>query len=116
MNSFLRGVLIFLLLVVAFFLLGVLFWLFYCNCCQRLRHVPPGPKQGEVSSAPVNPATAQPQHPRGKYPPFQVPKEGFNEDHPRVVPTGPQRGTLAPSVQGSKLLQIQKGKPARWRG
>ena len=116
MNNFLRGVLIFLLLVAAFFLLGVLFWLFYCNCCQRLRHVPPG-KQGEMSSAPLNKATAEPERPRGKYPPFQVPKDWeYNKDHPRIVPTGPQRGTLAPSVQGSKLLQIQKGKPAGGAG
>ncbi len=116
MNNFLRGVLIFLLLVAAFFLLGVLFWLFYCNCCQRLRHVPPG-KHGEMSSAPLNKATAEPERPRGKYPPFQVPKDWeYNKDHPRIVPTGPQRGTLAPSVQGSKLLQIQKGKPAGGAG
>src|SRR6266550_1207825 len=115
MTSFFRGVLIFLLLVVAFFLLGLLFWLYYCNCHDRFRKEP-GPNQGEVSSAPLNRATAEPQHPRGKYPPFQVPKEEFNKDHPRIVPTGPQRGTLAPSVQGSKLLQIQKGKPAGGAG
>ncbi len=115
MSSFFRGVLIFLLLMVAFFLLGLLFWLYYCNCHDRFRKEP-GPNQGEVSSAPLNRATAEPQHPRGKYPPFQVPKQEFNKDHPRIVPTGPQRGTLAPSVQGSKLLQIQKGKPAGGAG
>ena len=104
MNNFLRGILIFLLLVAAFFLLGLLFWLYYCNCHDRFRKEPPG-KQGEVSSAPINAATTEPQRPRGKYPPFQVPKDWeYNKDHPRVVPTGPQRGTLAPSVQGSKLL------------
>ena len=47
MNSFLRAVLIFLLLVVAFFLLGVLFWLYRCHCCGRQ-------KSGEASSAPLN--------------------------------------------------------------
>ena len=113
MNNFLRAVLIFLLLVVAFFLLGLLFWLYYCNCLHPFRKEP---KQGEVTSAPLNTAAAEPQRPRGKYPPFQVPKEGFNEDHPRVVPTGPQRGTLAPSVQGSKFEQIQKQKPAGGAG
>jgi hypothetical protein len=45
-----------------------------------------------------------------------VPKEDYNKDHPRIVPTGPQRGTLAPTVQGSKLLQIQKQKPAGGAG
>src|SRR6266545_1184811 len=116
MNSFLRGVLIFLLLVVAFFLLGLLFWLYYCNCHDRFRKEP-GPKQGEVTSAPLNVATAEPQHPRGKYPPFHAPKDQeYNKDHPRIVPTGPQRGTLAPTVQGSKLLEIQKQKPAGGAG
>ena len=112
MNNFLRGVLIFLLLVTAFFLLGLLFWLYHCHCCGRQK-----PHQGDVTSAPLNRATAEPQHPRGKYPPYQIPKDRVpNEDHPRIVPTGPQRGTLAPSVQGSKLEQIQKQKPAGGAG
>src|SRR6266571_2202110 len=111
MNSFLKAVLIFLVLVAAFFLLGLLFWLYHCHCCGRQN-----PQQGEASSAPLNRATSEPQHPRGKYPPFQVPKEDYNKDHPRIVPTGPQRGTLAPTVQGSKLLQIQKQKPAGGAG
>ena len=111
MNSFLKAVLIFLVLVAAFFLLGLLFWLYHCHCCGRQN-----PQQGEASSAPLNRATSEPQRPRGKYPPFQVPKEDYNKDHPRIVPTGPQRGTLAPTVQGSKLLQIQKQKPAGGAG
>ncbi len=111
MNSCLKAVLIFLVLVAAFFLLGLLFWLYHCHCCGRQN-----PRQGEASSAPLNRATSEPQHPRGKYPPFQVPKEEYNKDHPRIVPTGSQRGTLAPTVQGSKLLQIQKQKPAGGAG
>src|SRR5712671_7127158 len=111
MNSFLKAVLIFLVLVAAFSLLGLLFWLYHCHCCGRQN-----PQQGETSTAPLNRATSEPQHPRGKYPPFQVPKEEYNKDHSRIVPTGPQRGTLAPTVQGSKLLQIQKGKPAGGAG
>src|SRR5438034_6799793 len=112
MNNFLKAVLIFVVLVVAFFLLGLLFWLYRCNCCARQK-----PQPGEANSAPLNAATTEPQRPRGKYPPFQVPKDWeYNKDHPRVVPTGPQRGTLAPSVQGSKLLQIEKQKPAGGAG
>ena len=115
MNSFLKAVMIFVMLVVAFFLLGLLFWLYHCHWCGRFHKEPPG-RQGEVSYAPVNKATAEPQHPRGKYPPFQVPKEDFNKDHPRIVPTGPQRGSLSPSAQGSKLQQIEKQKPAGGAG
>src|SRR5215470_10190129 len=111
MTNFLKAVLVFVVLVVAVFLLGLLYWLFRCHCCGRQN-----PQQGEGTSATLNSATAEPQRPRGKYPPFQVRKEGFNEDHPRVVPTGPQRGTLAPSVGGSKLEQIQKQKPAGGAG
>ena len=70
MNNFLRGVLIFLLLVTAFFLLGLLFWLYRCHCCARQK-----PREGEVSSALLNRATVEPQHPRGKYPPYQIPKD-----------------------------------------
>jgi hypothetical protein len=117
MSNVLKAALIFLVLVAALFLIGVLFWLYHCHCGDRLWHRPPGTQRGnEVSFAPINRATAEPQHPRGKYPPFKVPKEDFNHDHPRIVPTGPQRGTLAPSVQGSKLLQIQNKKPAGGAG
>src|SRR5204863_7781185 len=99
MNNFLRGVLIFLLLVTAFFLLGLLFWLYHCHCCGRQK-----PHQGELTSAPPNSATAEPQHPRGKYPPYQIPTDTVpNEDHPRIVPTGPHRRTLAPADQRSAL-------------
>jgi hypothetical protein len=44
MNNFLKAVLIFVVLVVAFFLLGLLFWLYRCNCPDRFRHEPPGTK------------------------------------------------------------------------
>src|SRR5215470_4308709 len=97
MNNVLRGVIIFLLIVVAFFLLGLLFWLYRCGCCGRKN------PWGTSNTVTLNTATAEPQRPSGKYPPFQVPKEDFNKDHPRVVPTGPQRGALAPTVGGSKL-------------
>ena len=114
MNNILRAALILLTLVAAFFLFGVLYWLFHCHCPDRFRHGPPGTTQGgEVSSVPLNLATAEPQHPREKYPPFQMRKDGIpNDDRPRIVPTGNQRGTVAPSVQGSKLLKIEKNKQA----
>lgn len=114
MNNVLRGALIILVLVTAVFLVGLLFWLYHCGCGDRFSHKPPGTQQGnEATFAPLNLANAEPQHPRGKYPPFKMHKDGeFNNDHPRIVPTGPQRGTLAPSAQGSKLLKIEKNKQA----
>ncbi|MGH8093531.1 MAG: hypothetical protein ACREIF_08670 [Chthoniobacterales bacterium] len=114
MNNILKTALILLTLVAAFFLVGVLYWLFHCHCGDRFRHEPPGTKQGgEGNSAPLNVATAEPQHPRGKYPPLPMPKDReFNDDHPRIVPTGTQRGTISPSVQDSKLLKIEKNKQA----
>ena len=113
MNNFLKAALIFLVLVVALFFVGLLFWFYHCNCRR-----PAGTKQGsEASVAPLNRANAEPQHPRGKYPPYEIPKNRVpNEDHPRVVPNGAQRGTLAPSVQGSKLLKIEKNKPVGGAG
>ena len=47
MNSFLKAVLIFLVLVAAFFLLGLLFWLYHCHCCGRQN-----PQQGEAALRP----------------------------------------------------------------
>jgi hypothetical protein len=112
MNNLLKAALIFLVLVAAVFLLGLLYWFYHCHCGDR------GTKQGSQGKlAPLNAATAEPQHPRGKYPPYEIPKNRVpNEDHPRVVPTGTQRGTLAPSVQGSKLLKIEKNKPVGGAG
>jgi hypothetical protein len=110
-TNLLRAAVIFLVIVAAFFLLGLLFWLFYCNCHERFGHVPLGPKTCETGYT-LNVAKAEPQHPRGKYPPFTPHREGGNNnDHPRAVPVGPQRGTLAPSVQTSQLLKIEKNKP-----
>jgi hypothetical protein len=118
MNNLLRVALIFLVLVAAIFLLGLLYWFYHCHCGDHYRRPCPGTKHGsEGNFAPLNATTAEPQHPRDKYPSYQIPKDRVpNEDHPRVVPTGPQRGTLAPSVQGSKLLQIQNKKPAGGAG
>ena len=106
MNNVLKAALILLALVLAFFLIGVLYWLYHCHCADRRGTT--GSNQPSV--APLNVATAPPQHPRGQYPPFEVKDKEPNDDHPRIVPTGPQRGTLAPSSQGSKLLKIEKNK------
>ncbi len=44
MNNLLKAALIFLVLVVALFFVGLLFWFYHCNCRR-----PAGTKQGERS-------------------------------------------------------------------
>jgi len=90
-----------LIYTLVLFLFAVIIWLFYCRCHRS--------KLGNetFTQSSLN-ASVQPNHVSGgKYPPFNPPKEGYNEDRPRTVPTGPLRGTLAPTVNGSQLYQIQ---------
>ena len=105
MSNILKAVLILLALVASIFLIGVLFWLYRCHECAGR---PGAARDHDGNTAPLNIATAEPQRPREKYPPFKVRDEEPNDDHPRIVPTGAQRGTLAPTVQGSKILKIEK--------
>jgi len=84
--------------------IALIVWLFYCRCNRRRG-------QDQTYSQPALNASAPPNRVSGgKYPPFKPPAEGFNEDRPRAVPTGPLRGTLAPTVSGSQLFKIQNQK------
>jgi hypothetical protein len=101
MDTYIRVLLRLLLLVAIFFLLGLLVFLFRCGCWGR--PIPPGadPGRGEhsLSHASVDPARTSGR----QYPAFQPPINEFNEDRAHTVPTGPLRGTLTPTRQGSKL-------------
>jgi hypothetical protein len=93
-----------LIYMLVLFLIALIVWLFYCRC-HRARG------ENQTFSQPAFNASAPPNRVSGgKYPSFNVPKEGFNEDRPRAVPTGPLRGTLAPTVSGSQLFKIQNQK------
>jgi hypothetical protein len=105
MDDSLRRALRLLIYVVILFVIALIIWLFYCHC--RRSKCP----TGEVTSQTANNASVPPQRVSGgKYPPFTPPSEGFNEDRGRDVPTGPLRGTLAPTSGSSKLFQIQNNK------
>src|SRR6266853_135635 len=93
-----------LIYTLVLFLIAIIVWLFWCRCHRR-------EGRNQTFSQPSFNASVPPNHVSGgKYPPFNPPTEGFNEDRPRIVPTGPLRGTLAPTVSGSQLFQIQKQK------
>ena len=105
MTTSLRGALLLLIFVVILFLIGVIVWLFYCNCGPFLGAKPPfDQRTSSAATVPPNRATGN------QYPHFDVPKEEFNEDRGHAVPTGRLRGSLAPTRPGSQLFQIQKNK------
>lgn len=104
MDSSLRRALQALIFALILFLIAVIVWLFYCKCLPRRGANEPGKQILNSTTAPPNRAVG------GKYPPFKPPPEGYNEDRARPVPTGPVRGTLAPTSAGSKLFQIQNNK------
>jgi len=98
MDSFTRTLLRLLLVVGIIFLIAILIYLFHCACGNAGR--PPGRgDERSLEHARVDPARAS----GNQYPPFTPHKEGFNEDRANKVPTGPLRGTLAPTRQGSTL-------------
>jgi hypothetical protein len=98
MDTYLRVLLRVLVLVVILFLVAILIYLFRCGCWGAGR--PPGHDDGE--QRPLNHATVDPARTSGhQYPPFVQHETDFNEDKARKVPTGPLRGSLAPTKQGS---------------
>jgi len=95
-----------LVYVFILFLIAIVVWLFCCRC-----HRLPWRKQSQTYSQPSFEASAPPNRVSGhQYPPFSPPEKGYNEDRPRAVPTGPLRGTLAPTVSRAQLFQIQNQK------
>jgi len=104
MDNSLRRALQLLIFTLILFLIALIVWLFYCKCPPRRGAYGPSARPANNASAPPNRVSG------GKYPPFKPPGEGFNLDRGRAVPTGPIRGTLAPTSAGSKLFQIQKNK------
>lgn len=104
MNEGLSRALQILIYTLVLFFIALIVWLFYCRC-HRSRG------QDQTYSQPALNGSAPPNRVSGgKYPPFKPPGEGFNEDRARAVPTGPLRGTLAPTVSGSQLFKIQNQK------
>ena len=93
-----------LLYTLVLFLIAVVIWLFYCRCYHTKEQTGTYSQPAFNASVPPNRVSG------GKYPPFKLPKEDFNEDRGRAVPDGPLRGTLAPTVTGSKLFKIQTQK------
>ena len=87
-------------------LIAWIVYLFYCKCRQRRRD------EGGPLNRPLNSASAEPHRVSGgEFPPFQPPgEEGeeHNEDRGRTVPTGPLRGSLAPTRAPSQFLQIKQ--------
>ena len=104
MNNALSRALQILIYTLVLFLIAIIVWLFYCHCYHIRRHNQTYSQTSFNASVPPNRVSG------GKYPAFTPPKEGYNEDRPRPVPTGPLRGTLAPTVSGSQLYKIQKQK------
>ncbi len=97
MDSIIRNLLRLLLLVAVIFLIGILVFLFRCGCWGVGK--PPRDTGGE---RPLNRVSVEPGRASGnRYPPFTPRSEGFNEDRARKVPTGPLRGTVAPTREGS---------------
>ena len=96
-----------LILVAAFFLLALIVWLFYCNC-RRGAFQPNDPVGQPVHYASAPPHRAE----GGKYPAGKpkVREADMNAELPYPVPNGPIRGTLAPSVSSSQLLELKKKK------
>ncbi|MFO1187400.1 MAG: hypothetical protein U1E87_08110 [Alphaproteobacteria bacterium] len=113
MNNLLKFALIILALVASLFLVGFLYWLYYCQCGGKFWPGHPASNDRPTAySAPAASGTVEPHRTSGKkYPPFKPAKEQeFNDDRPRIVPSGPIRGSLAPTVQGSGLFKLEKDK------
>lgn len=95
-----------LLIVTAIiFLIALIIYLFYCKCRPRRKD------EGEAPSRPLISATAEPHRVSGgKFPPIEPSgeEEGRNEDQAHRVPTGPLRGSLAPTRAPSQFLEIKK--------
>ncbi|HWA89338.1 MAG TPA: hypothetical protein VG889_04845 [Rhizomicrobium sp.] len=108
---FRRAILILLFFVLLIVLIGLLWWLFYCQCrplCSYFRAC--GEQVGTVSSD-LGRGTVPPHHvERGRFPHFDPPQDDYNDDSGRAVPDGPLRGTLAPTVKPSLLLKIEPNK------
>ncbi len=104
MNTSLTRPLQILIFTLVAFLIAVIIWLFYCHCYPTRQHNPGESRTSFNASLPSNHVSG------GKYPHFNPPKEGYNEDHPRSVPTGSLHGTLAPTVSGSQLFKLEKQK------
>jgi hypothetical protein len=96
MDSFTRSLLRLLLVVASGFLIAIAIYLFHCACRS------PGKPPGRANERPLEHARVDPARASGKpYSPFTPPRDDFNEDRARRVPTGPARGMLAPTRQGS---------------
>ena len=87
------------------FLVALIIYLFYCRCFPRA-----GREPGEPLGQPLNHATANPQRAEGGQLPAFTPvgEDSRNNDRARRVPTGPLRGTVAPTRQASQFLQLKR--------
>jgi hypothetical protein len=104
MDRLLSFLLKLLILTVILFLIAVIIYLFYCQCARPIRGA------GEVGQ-PVNSASAGPNRVSGRnFPAFQPRQEAeqHNDDRARKVPTGPSRGTQAPSRAASRFLELKR--------
>lgn len=105
MNSLFAKWIRLLIIVSILFLIGLLIWLFYCQCnCRKTTAVF---KQGDqVVTVSVNPNRSE----GGKYKHYDTPEgeEPSNQYPGYQVPTGPKRGSLAPTNNNYKLFQIKK--------
>jgi hypothetical protein len=106
MEKSLNSLLKILIIVVILFLVGLLIYLFYCKCSKdKITN----PVYGSESSNELNRGKSVANKVKGaKFPPIDIKCEDANDDKAREVPTGPLRGTLSPTSQGVKLLQIKK--------
>jgi hypothetical protein len=93
-----------LIVVIIIFLIGILLWLFRCQCCCR-KVIPPTGYSNNVSSITVNPNHVE----GGKYPHWETPKgeEPSNDGPMYHVPSAPVRGSLSPTNNSFKLMGIK---------
>ncbi len=105
MNTTLLFLLQLLIITTIFFMIALIVYLFYCKCRVRRKD------EDEPLSRPLNNASAEPHSVSGgNFPPIEPSGEEDerNDDRARRVPTGPLRGSLAPSRGLSQFLQIQR--------
>ncbi len=94
-----------LIVVVIIFLIGLLLWLFLCQCNQRKVRGPLTYNE-TASTVSVKPNRVE----GGHYPPYETPEgeEPSNSSIFHHVPTGPIRGSLSPTNNRFQLREIKK--------
>lgn len=111
MENSLKPFLRLLIIVAILFLIGLLFWLYWCRCCPRDKNDRGGYVPGSEVFQDLSTARIEPQRVKGApYPAFEIKCEEPNQNPPRLVPNGPLRGNFMPANNAIKMLEIKKKK------